>query len=71
MRVEDAFRRNLNKEMVRQDIRPRTLAKRAGVSLTAVYEAKRGNCMPSTVTVWKLANGLGVLVDDLLKGATE
>jgi hypothetical protein len=41
------------------------------VGLTTIYEARRGRTVPNIITVWKLANGLGVLVDDLLKGATE
>ena len=71
MLAEDAFRHNLNRKMKERDISPRRLSEQTGVSLTTIYEARRGRTVPNIITVWKLANGLGVLVDDLLKGATE
>lgn len=71
MLAEDAFRRNLNRKMKDRGISPRRLSERTGVDLTTIYEARRGRTVPNIITVWKLANGLGVLVDDLLKGATE
>ena len=71
MLAEDAFRRNLNKKMKDRGISPRRLSEQTGVGLTTIYEARRGRTVPNIITVWKLANGLGVLVDDLLKGATE
>ena len=71
MLAEDAFRRNLNRKMKDRGISPRRLSERTGVGLTTISEARRGRTVPNIITVWKLANGLGVLVDDLLKGATE
>lgn len=71
MRVEDAFRVNLTRLMNERGLRPRRLAEKAEVSLTAIYEARRGRSTPTLVTGWKIARGLGVTLDDLLKGATE
>lgn len=71
MLAEEVFSRNLNRIMKEKGIGARRLAEKSGVSLTGVYEARRGRTIPNVITAWKMANSLGVLVDDLLKGATR
>jgi len=71
MLAETAFCVNLNRFMNEKGISPRRLAEKSEVSLTGVYEARRGKTVPNVITAWKLAKGLGVSMDDLMKGATK
>lgn len=71
MLAEDVFSVNLKSRMKERGIGARKLSEKTGVSLTTVYEARRGRTVPNVITAWKLARGLGATVEDLLKGATE
>ena len=71
MLAEDVFSVNLKSRMKERGIGARKLSEKTGVSLTTVYEARRGRTAPNVITAWKLARGLGATVEDLLKGATE
>ena len=71
MRVEDAFSINLKRKLNERGLRPKALARKADVSLSSIYDACNGKCVPNLINAWKMANGLGVTVDELLRDATE
>jgi transcriptional regulator with XRE-family HTH domain len=53
-----------------QDLTQEELAKKAGVSLRVVNDAERGEFMPRAQNLIKIANALGVGVEDILPKAS-
>lgn len=71
MLAEEVFGVNLRHKMKERGIGVKRLSVRTGLCMTTIYEARRGRTVPNVITAWKLAQGLGTTVEELLKGATE
>lgn len=63
---QDALGRNIRKLRVVQDLSIRELAKRAGVTVAAVHFIEKGQRLPFTPTLCRLASALGTSIDLLL-----
>lgn len=61
----------LRAERARQGISLRELAKRIGLSPSAVSQIERGQVMPSVGTLYALTSQLGLAMDDVLADAAE
>lgn len=55
----------------KSELSMRELARRAGISQPFLSQLERGQNMPSMVTVYRLAEALGVMPGDLLPASTE
>lgn len=70
MRAEDAFRYNLKRKLNERGIKPKMLASKADVSLSCIYDTCEGKSTPTVINAWRIANGLGITIDELFKNAT-
>jgi transcriptional regulator with XRE-family HTH domain len=69
--VEDEMPRRLRAERERRGISLRELARRLGVSPSAISQIETGRARPSVATLWAIVTELGMSLDDLFaEGAT-
>ena len=71
MLAEDVFGYNLKYKMKERGIGVKRLSDKTGVSMTSIYEARRGRTVLNVITAWKRARGLETTVEELLKGASK
>jgi transcriptional regulator with XRE-family HTH domain len=64
----ERFGWNLRIARHRARLRQQDLADRMGISQPGISTWERGLCMPKERSVWRLAEALGVDLDDLLRG---
>lgn len=60
--------KNIQKMRKQKQFTLDTLAERSGVSKSMLSQIESGKVNPTVATVWKIARGLGVELDALLKG---
>jgi transcriptional regulator with XRE-family HTH domain len=68
--VEDDVPRRLRAERERRGISLRELARRLGISPSAVSQIETGRARPSVTTLWAIVTELGMSLDDLFQQET-
>ncbi len=63
--------KNILKIRNKQNITLNVLAERSGVSKAMLSQIESNKVNPTVATVWKIAQGLGVEINELLKGSPE
>ena len=63
--VDDAVPRRLRAERERRGISLRELARRLGISPSAISQIETGRARPSVATLWAIVTELGMSLDDL------
>lgn len=61
----------LRAEREKQGITVREMARRVGVSPSLVSQIERGLVMPSVGTLWSMATGLGLIIDELFRNTEQ
>jgi transcriptional regulator with XRE-family HTH domain len=61
----------LRAEREKQGITLREMARRVGVSPSLVSQIERGLVMPSVGTLWSMATGLGLIIDELFRNTEQ
>jgi transcriptional regulator with XRE-family HTH domain len=69
--VDDAVPRRLRAERERRGISLRELARRLGISPSAISQIETGRARPSVATLWAIVTELGMSLDDLFAHAVE
>jgi transcriptional regulator with XRE-family HTH domain len=68
--VDDDVPRRLRAERERRGLSLRELARRLGVSPSAISQIETGRARPSVATLWAIVTELGMSLDDLFAGAS-
>jgi transcriptional regulator with XRE-family HTH domain len=69
--VDDDVPRRLRAERERRGISLRELARRLGVSPSAISQIETGRARPSVATLWAIVTELGMSLDDLFRHAGD
>jgi transcriptional regulator with XRE-family HTH domain len=69
--VDDDVPRRLRAERERRGISLRELARRLGISPSAISQIETGRARPSVATLWAIVTELGMSLDDLFQHAAE
>ncbi|HEX2105859.1 MAG TPA: helix-turn-helix domain-containing protein [Solirubrobacteraceae bacterium] len=69
--VDDDVPRRLRAERERRGISLRELARRLGISPSAISQIETGRARPSVATLWAIVTELGMSLDDLFAQATH
>lgn len=71
MTIIEAFRKNLTQQINDNNVNICEMSRKTKISHSNMYLYMRGEAVPRLDTAWKIAEYLGVGIDDLTKGATR